>query len=172
MGIFSQDKTSTNQTSINQQQGISTRDVTGAQLTSGGGSVSSFGTAGLSVGGGGSSAIYTSGGASIGGGGSSGNTITVNNSLDATALDTAASLVNSALTSNSQLAQSALTAFQGATTVQAETAQPAGAGVATPLSGDTGPPIASGGFAVNTTDLILLGAAAVVVGLILYGRHR
>ena len=176
MGIFSQDKTSTNQTSYNQQLGISTRDVTGAQLTSGGGSVSSFGNAGLSVGGGGSSAIYTQGGGiSVGGGGTRAN-ITVNQSLDATALNTAAALVNNALTSNTQATQSALQGFQNALSVSGEQSSGGGgsgaSGQVTPLATTTsvGTPGILGSIGINGKDLVLIGLTA--AALFIYLRVR
>lgn len=173
MGIFSQDKTTTNQTSFNQQQGISTRDISGAQLSSGGGSVTSFGVGGLSVGGGGSSAIYTqSGGASIGGG-SHGNSITVNNALDPTALNTFAGLINNALTATTNNSQAALTGFQNALAASSE--QPLGqvassGGGVSPLSSVGGTPVGGGIF--NTHDLIIFGAVALVGAALFFGYRK
>lgn len=180
MGIFSQDKTTTNQTAYNQQIGLSNRDLSGAQLTSGGGSVTSFGTGGLSVGGGGSSAIYTQGGGASIGGGSTGNTITVHNALDPSALNTFAGLINNALTANTANEQTAATAFQNALSASGEHPQSAGqlgsGGYQSPLASTTDSGGGGGGgfsppFGLTPGKILIVGAVA-AAGLFLFFKFR
>lgn len=154
MGIFSQDKTTTNQVSQNQQQGISNRDVTGQQFTISGGSggaVNAFGS-GVSVGGGGSSAV-------------------VNQNLDASALATAASLVNNALNANTTLAQNTIQGFQNATQISSEQPNAPNSGfVPSNLFTPTGATPIVGPFSQH--DLILFGGIAVVGILLIVGYMR
>lgn len=147
MGIFSQDKTTTNQTAYNQQVGVSnTAPVGGAVVT---------GAAGANTGG------------SIGGiAYSSGNTINVQN-LDATALSTAADTINRAIDANSASTQSNLAGFQNALGVVAENQQ-ASAQIATGQANSF-----LGQLGIQPNTLIWL-AVAVVGGIIVYSiaKHK
>lgn len=163
MGIFSQDKTTTNQTAYNEQVGVSAGTTTGGFTTSGAGSVTA-----------GSGAVLGSAGSATAGrdvfNRVGGNVI---QNLDATALDTAASLVNNALNANTALAQQAVQSFQGSNNVSGE-AQQANNGLAPPT--DNGNPFnlpSIGGYQLHITDFLWVGVALVGVVLVIgYVRSR
>lgn len=138
MGIFSQDKTTTNQTAYNEQVVSSTRDVNGLQVTGG-----RAATAGLIAAG-------------------QGAKVTINSNLDATALSASANSINNAIAGVTQIAQTALQSFQGASSVASESPTgPPGAAQSYPV--DSAPAAGPVGwieqhifFAVGVVGVVLL----------------
>jgi len=148
MGIFSQDKTSTQQTSINQNVGVSNRDVGGGQTTGAGGAI----TAGQGSVAGGPGSI-TSGLLALGSG-SATRDITIQ-SLDATALNTAAATINHAIDTNAQFAQNVIGGFQNSNSVGSEAPLPAN-----PITGNSG-----GGLSSTVSPNGVLSGIEAVTGL-------
>jgi len=143
MGIFSQDKTTTNQTAYNQQVGVSNRDLTGQQVTTGAGGATSL--------------RQNYGGTQFNLGGASGNKITIS-TLDQSALDAAAMTINHAIDANTASTTSSLQGFQNALSVVAEHQQSAAdlaTGQQNSLLGQIG----------LSPGQIILGAVTIIGGL-------
>lgn len=167
MGIFSQDKTTTNQTDYNQQVGLSNRDLSGQQITGGGGTT---GGVGGQVGVGAGSNSNFGNGLILGN--SSGNNITYQN-VDATVLHDAASAITAAVSSNEETTKGLLQGFQNSTGVSGESQSQAGYqppnALTNPVNSTGATPIIGG--IISQHDLFLFGAAA-ALGIILFFGYR
>ena len=143
MGIFSQDTTKTEQTAYNQQVGVSNRDLSGSQVT-------------------GAAGANTAGFLAVGPGSNANVTV---NSLDNTALQTAAFTINHALDTNAALAQSTLTGFQNALTANSEhPVDQGGTGLSPVTDNATLQP--------HHIDWITIAAIVTVGGFILYSLKK
>ncbi len=134
-------QTNANQTSSNQQIGISTRDVGGSVTTGAAGSVTTAPGA-ISVG--------------------SGANVKVE-SLDATALNAAAATINNALAANTDVAHTSLTGFQNALSAVAENQQATQAAVTGQQSSLLGQ------LGVNPSQILWIAIA--VVGLVVVAGY-
>jgi hypothetical protein len=150
MGIFSMDKTTTNQTAYNQQAAVSNRDLSGLQVTTGAQGVSQ------------TDVRTVSGGQQVNAAGAK--SVIVN---DPSALNAAAGLINNAISANESTTQSSLAGFQNALGIVAEHQQTA-ADLATGQQNTT-----LGQLGISPGQIVT-GLALIFAGLIAtaYFKHK